>query len=68
MLERISTPNLRVPFSDLDALTPWERRDARNARYFAPGVSLRVRRVALDDIPSATGKNSEGGSWSTQPT
>jgi hypothetical protein len=40
ILERVSAPNLRVQFSGLDALTPWERRDARNARYFAPGVSL----------------------------
>jgi hypothetical protein len=36
MLERVGTPNLRVQFSGVDALTPWERRDARHARYFAP--------------------------------
>ncbi len=27
------------------------------ARYSAPGDSLRVRRVALDDIPGTAGKN-----------
>jgi len=36
--------------------------------YFAAGNTLRVRRVALDRIPGAARKNSEGGSWSTQPT
>ena len=37
-------------------------------RYFAAGDSLRVRRVALDCIPGAAGKHSEGGAWITQPT
>jgi hypothetical protein len=41
---------------------------ARYARYFAPGVSLRVRRVALDCIPGSARKHSEGGAWITQPT
>ena len=45
-----------------------ERSYARHARYFAAGDSFRVRRVALDDIPGTARKNSEGGSWSTQPT
>ena len=38
------------------------------AFYFALHDSLRVRRVALDDIPGSTGKNSEECSWNTQPT
>ena len=42
--------------------------DARNARYSAPGDSLRVRRVALDCIPGTARKHSEGGAWITQPT
>lgn len=37
-------------------------------RYSAPGDSVRVRRVALDCIPGATRKYSEGGTWITQPT
>jgi hypothetical protein len=37
-------------------------------RYFSLHDSLRVRRVALDGIPGAAGKHSEGGAWSTQPT
>ncbi len=45
-----------------------ETLDARKARYFASGDSLRVRRVALDCIPGTTRKHSEGGAWITQPT
>jgi hypothetical protein len=37
-------------------------------RYPALGDTLRVRRVALDCIPGATRKHSEGGAWITQPT
>ena len=37
-------------------------------RYFAAGDSLRVRRVAIDCIPGATRKHSEGGTWITQLT
>jgi hypothetical protein len=36
--------------------------------YFAAYGSLRVRRVALDDIPGAARKHSEGGVWAIQPT
>ncbi|HEY7416641.1 MAG TPA: hypothetical protein VH593_15740, partial [Ktedonobacteraceae bacterium] len=36
--------------------------------YFAVYDILRVRRVALDCIPGATRKYSEGGTWITQPT
>jgi hypothetical protein len=39
-----------------------------NPRCSAPGDSQRVRRVALDCIPGAARKYSEGGTWITQPT
>ena len=39
-----------------------------SAPYFVASDSLRVRRVALDCIPGATRKHSEGGAWITQPT
>lgn len=36
--------------------------------YFALHDSLRVRHVALDDIPGTARKHSEGGVWAIQPT
>ena len=45
-----------------------ETLDARKARYFAAGNTFRVRRVALDGIPGAARKHSEGGVGVIQPT
>lgn len=41
---------------------------AAYARYSALGDSVRVRHVALDDIPDTVRKHSEGGVWAIQPT
>jgi hypothetical protein len=37
-------------------------------RYFVADDTLRLRRVALDEIPGAARRNSEGGFWITQLT